>query len=208
MSEEKMREAFEGYLAKGGSEHFDIYANVETFAAGWQAALQESEAGAGDCVCGEPESPNTVHRSDGPCYQSSQECEAGTVAAYVMKAQLETMKRCGSVYVHLRSCLGQQVRPNSEYTALFAAPPSAQAIETAAIMRAAEAVACPGRTIFDTEKAILALIPKDGRTELEEFGMKVATETRSAVLINTREDLFTEDSSLRAIVTNLIGAAK
>lgn len=91
--------------------------------------------------------------------------------------------------------------------------PSAQAIETAAIIRCAEVAYVTIRANLGfsveaeaTKQSILALIPQDRRTQLEEFGMKVATETRSAVLINTREDLFTEDSSLRAIVTNLIGA--
>lgn len=83
----------------------------------------------------------------------------------------------------------------------------AQAIETAAIIRAAnECITGNGN---DEEmnsygkcfaKAILALIPQDGRTQLEEFGMNVANE----IAEHYGYSLLTE-KALNAIVTNLIG---
>lgn len=91
----------------------------------------------------------------------------------------------------------------------------AKAIETAAIMRAAEWYKKEGwlKDEEDIPAGILALIPQDGRTKLEEFGMKVAVSVAHLAL--SKAFIRTLDSwgrnkpqiedDLRAIVTNLIG---
>jgi hypothetical protein len=102
----------------------------------------------------------------------------------------------------------------SNGTKLYLAPPSAPAIETAAYMRAAEVCEKLRASIipcdqFESGKQdsayvlkhrIHALVPQDGRTQLEEFGWKLA----QAILEARREGLL-DGSDIRAIVTNLIG---
>lgn len=78
-------------------------------------------------------------------------------------------------------------------------------VETAAIMKCAEvcekaAHGVAGAGIF--AEAVRALIPQDGRTQLEEFGMKVADRVYGHFGVDPDRE------QLRAIVTNLIGEKK
>lgn len=100
---------------------------------------------------------------------------------------------------------------------VYLAPQSAQAIETAAIMRCMEVC----RQLDDEPRkdqdyasagdcidSLLALIPQGGRTQLEEFGMKVAQEVKSATVYNECRNMLTKENELRAIVANRIGEKK
>ena len=88
---------------------------------------------------------------------------------------------------------------------VYPAPTSAKAIETAAIMKCAEEVFRHVESDDDANAAhdaILALIPQDGRTALEEFGWQVA----HAILDARREELL-DGNDISAIVTNLMNGS-
>lgn len=44
-------------------------------------------------------------------------------AVYVLTENLNKVRKFGSLHVNLHSCLGQQIKSSSEYTALFTSPP-------------------------------------------------------------------------------------
>lgn len=165
---------------------------------------------AATCVCGEPQAANTVHRADGPCYQSSatggQESEAQAIAI-VDAIEVDPSKRT-------IKCLSyERLLGISAGTKLYTAPPSALAIETAALRKAAALVSGnygwkygggSGEYCDDFGDAVLALIPQDGITALEQFGMdciKAALfEVSATGIINDA------DNSTHAIVTSLIAS--
>lgn len=89
---------------------------------------------------------------------------------------------------------------------LYPAPPSAQAIETAAYMRAAEVADQYEKPGLADE--IRSLIPQDGRTQLEEFGIRVASKAAGYGWSMGMEGADTMGIDLRAIVANLIGEKK
>ena len=91
---------------------------------------------------------------------------------------------------------------------VYLTPLSAKAIETAAIMKCAEV--CERVTGYGAEAChdtLLALIPQDGKTALEEFGMKVAEEVRLQMFSRYQDDKdpYISMEALVSIVTNLIG---
>lgn len=161
MSEEKMRASFQEWADKRGV--WPMLTHEEIFAAGWQAALQESEAGA--------------------VYQIM----SGGLWADANKEDFDYYSKQG----------------NHSARIVYLAPPSAQAIETAAYMRAAEVADQYEKPGLADE--IRSLIPQDGRTQLEQKCMEIAEEAAS--FGHGAWSLPTE-GQLRAIVTNLIGAAK
>lgn len=69
------------------------------------------------CVCAEPEAPNTVHRTDGPCYQAEQQADAGgepVAVAQVGKGPVASFCRLTDV---------GRALPNGKYD-LFLRPPA------------------------------------------------------------------------------------
>lgn len=132
-----------------------------------------------------------------------QESEAGAVVAVVMGTE-------SNRYIGVPDLENWSRVPFG--TKLYPAAQSAQAIETAAIMKCAKVVDGWASTAseygFDGDMEqfmrvktdILALIPQDGRTALEELGMKVAQE-----VFNECQKPGRPWEKLRAIVTNLIG---
>lgn len=156
--------------------------------------------------------------TDGRYWNDPMESEWETWQAALKFVNTNSESEAGAVY-ECPKCgaemeISMTATPSSGY--FLIAPQYAQAIETAAIMKCGEMCAnakvhgtgspnidaVHNGAIDDCIKAILALIPPDGQTQLEEFGMKVAAATYNE---HPKKPEQTLSEWFRAIVTNLIG---
>jgi len=86
---------------------------------------------------------------------------------YVLKDKLRILKMCGSLHVVLHTCIGQLIKPASEYAALYLSPPTAEQAAADMKRRCIEVLQTKGYLTEGLIKYIEALPTSD--TAMEEM---------------------------------------